>query len=724
MINVSAEFRELMQSRTDFKQYAEITLLNGAEWVLDETDFSIANNNVTDSSESNELPLGKVVGRTIQIEISNQEEQFKNVDFLGARIRLFLTFQLSKSTEKIELGTFTVITPETYGENIIVSATDDTWKLDTPYTTKLIFPQTIGAMFRDVCTTCGVLFSSAQFHNHDFVVDAVPPQEITNRQMIGYIAMIAGGNARFNRQGYLEIITYSFPEYGVKETDYDGGNFTDWTSGDDLDGGNFADWSSGDNVSGGVFRPWDNPIPEVDIFSPSTHFLTEWVNLRHDTENIIITGVKTTSVDSDEDGNELPAREILYGADGYVISIDNPLVKGKEETAVNLIGNVLVGHTLRKFEGDYIAYPIAEFMDPAVITNRKGEVFGTILTGVSFSFFGNTTMKNSAASPVRQSSQYNGAAAQAIIKTKELIRAERTQRQAAIDALNTALENSSGLYSTSEKQADGSEIVYLHDKPLLKDSKTVIKRTAEAIGISNDGGQSYEYGLFFNGAAVLRTLSAEGVNAGWIRTGTFTVADEDENITFEADVNTGRVYISAVETVEKTVQTNSDNIDATNSAIENNQEEANSRLTAVENSSKDNSDRLDAAESTIKSNQTSNSENFVKLTNRVEAIAQNSKYQINIINEKLENGVEKVTTTTGYSFGADGLKVSKSGSEMSTLIDDDGMEVARSGETVLTADSTGVNAINLTARQFLTIGNNSRFEDYKEVRTACFYIGG
>ncbi|MBP5463031.1 MAG: hypothetical protein J6Y20_13055 [Lachnospiraceae bacterium] len=90
--------------------------------------------------------------------------------------------------------------------------------------------------------------------------------------------------------------------------------------------------------------------------------------------------------------------------------------------------------------------------------------------------------------------------------------------------------------------------------------------------------------------------------------------------------------------------------------------------------------------------------------------------------------VDHVTTTTGYTFNEDGLTIHKSGSEITNRIDNTGMYVERSSEAVLTANNEGVNAMNLTARQFLIIGNNSRFENYSipnvdENRTACFYIG-
>jgi len=89
-----------------------------------------------------------------------------------------------------------------------------------------------------------------------------------------------------------------------------------------------------------------------------------------------------------------------------------------------------------------------------------------------------------------------------------------------------------------------------------------------------------------------------------------------------------------------------------------------------------------------------------------------------------EGTISSVTTTTGFTFNEDGMTVSKTGSEMSTLITEDGMRVLKNGDTVLTADNEGVNARNLHATTYLIIGNNSRFEDYQSTRTGCFYIGG
>ena len=111
------------------------------------------------------------------------------------------------------------------------------------------------------------------------------------------------------------------------------------------------------------------------------------------------------------------------------------------------------------------------------------------------------------------------------------------------------------------------------------------------------------------------------------------------------------------------------------------------------------------------------------LTKTVEAKMTSEQVSL-AIKQELENGVETVTTSTGYTFDADGLTVSKSGSEMTTQITEDGMTVYRDNDAVLVANNEGVNAENLHATTYLIIGGRSRFENYESDRTGCFWIGG
>ena len=114
-------------------------------------------------------------------------------------------------------------------------------------------------------------------------------------------------------------------------------------------------------------------------------------------------------------------------------------------------------------------------------------------------------------------------------------------------------------------------------------------------------------------------------------------------------------------------------------------------------------------------------EDISTLTKEVSAKMTAEDVQIQIKSE-LDNGVSKVVTSTGFTFDEEGLSISKSDSDITTVVSEDGMTVLRNGTTVLKAYNEGVIAEDLHATTYLIIGTNSRFEDWGN-RTACFWIG-
>ena len=608
MINVSQEFRDLMQTRTDFKQNADVTLSDGTTLSLGESDFTVTNNSITDAAGSCTLPLGVAIVRSVQLELMNDDGHLSDYDFFGATIRLYLTFQLSSSVEKIEMGTFTVDTPETYGETVIISASDDMYKEDRPYETELTFPTSAQAILKEACERCGIALCSTDFSNDTFQVLAAPDKDLTYRQVIGYVAMISCGNARINRSGYLEIIPYDFGK--------------------------------------------------------DCHALKGWKNLKTNASDIYITGIQTSRMVESDTGTT--KETIISGEEGYVISVENPLATGNEEEMISYIAGVLVGTAMRPFVGDHIANPLVEFMDLAEIHDRKGNAYRTVITDVNFAFFGFTSLKNSAESALRTNSQYISPTSAAIIAAKKLIQQETSQREIAIQKLNETLAKASGMYATEGTLSDGSTISYLHDKPTLAESQNVIKVTAEAIGLSTDGGETYPYGVTVNGETIMRIISAQGVNAEWVKI-------EDRSMDG---------IISALQV----------DIDGINGSV---------------------------------ASQTAEIDNLRTDLTSVKVASDRFAIQVQSI---IENGVGKVETPMGYTFDDEGLHIQKEGQEIENLLDHTGMYVTRSGETMLQANANGVEATDVQVNNYLIIGKHARFEDYNDgtdgKRTACFWLSG
>ncbi len=488
MINVSNDFKEKMKESRDFKSYAEITFPNGEVLTLDSTQFIASNNRLYDGSDISSFPIGIAVKKDIQIEILNDVEQYKAYDFAGAKIRNYLDFRLnSDTTERIEKGTYTVVTPETYGETVIITAYDDMYKADKNYTTALTFPQAASAVLRDICSTCDITLGSTTFLHDDFIIQNKPSGKF--REIIGYIAMIACGNARIDNRNRLQVIPYDFIGF---ETD---GNY---------------------------------------------HVLSEWKAPKIEYNDSMITGFKTV-IKGETSENDV---DVIAGTDAYVITVDNPLIAGHEQTVLSWLLESVGNVPFRPFSGDLISNPLIEFMDLVKVQDRRGHLHKSFITDVNFLLPGYTTVKNSSPSMEKAAMSYTSEASKVEIRARKLVEQEKTDRELAVDRLNQALKDSSGMYSTEEVQLDGSTIYYLHDKPTIAESKNVMKLTAEAIGFSVDGGKTYPFGLSIDGELIMRIIQTEGLNADWINAGDITVRDNNGNIIFSVNMDTKQVIIS------------------------------------------------------------------------------------------------------------------------------------------------------------------------------------
>lgn len=131
----------------------------------------------------------------------------------------------------------------------------------------------------------------------------------------------------------------------------------------------------------------------------------------------------------------------------------------------------------------------------------------------------------------------------------------------------------------------------------------------------------------------------------------------------------------------------------------------------------------DTISATVKETSTTLDNEIAILTSKVNATMSAEDVQI-AIQKEMVNGTDKVTTNTGFTFNDKGLTVTKSGSEITTQITEDGMTVKNGDAEVLTANNEGVKAIDLQATTYLIVGTNSRFENYGDKRTGCFWIGG
>lgn len=505
MKQISEELRQAMEESTLFYPTATITFADGSKKDIGYGDFNLSGNSITDSAYTSSFPVGILVSKQINISLMNDEDQWSEYDFYGASIFLRTNYDLKSGlTEQFNIGTFTVITPETYGTTIEVTAMDDSYKTDKDYSTGLKYPLSVGEALRDSCRTCGITLFTTTFSNDNFIIQQAPT-DLTHRQFIGLCAMIAGSNARFDEYNRLVIMEYDFSAFN--KPGLDGGRFDPampYATGDTADGGSFNPWDIGYVCDGGEFGDRAN-----------IHVLYEFKSgMTIGVDDVVITGIQLNDSDSNPH---------LFGKEGYVIALSNQLTAGKEDEVAELIGNKLVGLRFRPFTADHICYPMADFMDLAYLIDRNQNVYQTVITDVDFQYFGFATLKCSADSPIRNSSKYYGSEAKAIVAARKITKDKITEYDLSVQSLTNLITQSFGVFKTEEMLEDGSTIFYLHNRPTLEASTTIWKMAADAFAVSTDGGKTYTAGMDAHGNAVVNVLSAIGINFDWAHGGNLTL---------------------------------------------------------------------------------------------------------------------------------------------------------------------------------------------------------
>lgn len=562
MINASDAFKQKLQDGERVWQEVEIAFPDGTVKTV-KNEIMGENCTFSDCAESSSFPIGCVVCKSMTLELDNTSDQWKNYNFYMAKVHAYLKMQTSVASlaatdklldenydpildqsggailatkaatedriETIDKGVYTITTPEQYGEILSFTALDDMYKTNATYISHLVLPQSIETLVRDACETLGIPSEVSMAHGNLIVSEI--PENMTFRQLFGWAAMLETANARLDSRGYLRFIRWDFSN--VQE-DYNAvvdadGNVT-------FKGGASIDSESFISPTGNWTIDSDGFLTLIESAADTSEKLKDFfTSPTVSSDDIVITGIKLKNREN----------EAMYGSTGYVLKLENDLVADSDlDTVAAQIGDSIIGAKFRNMSGELVYNPLIEFGDMAYTYDRKWNRYITPLTDVSCSVNGKTTVKTQADDPIRGQSKFQSESTKAIVEARRLVKKEQSSREKAVKKLEETLKNSSGLYETSVAQEDGSTITYLHDKPTLAESKNVIKFTAEAIGVSNDGGKTYPYGFFLTGDLIAKILYAHGINADYIDTGALTVRDSDGNIIFQVDMDTKKVIIS------------------------------------------------------------------------------------------------------------------------------------------------------------------------------------
>lgn len=524
MRDISDRFKnEQNNDNRNYLKYADITLTDGTVINLTNADFWSNGMKFEDSvSDDNTFNIGSANINTLNLSINNFDGKYTDYDFTDATVICYVGIELEPEDtsalldtigdkildttgneiivhknaliEKIRICTMTVIdTPYQNTTIIELECEDNMRKFDRDYSaSKLKYPATRKQIIQDACKVCGVTLDTLNFYQDSYQVPARPDDEaLTFRQVIAWTCQIGCQYARCDKYGRLAIKWY--------DTEIADANRA--------------------------------TIKSTNGFTPNL-------------DDVVITGVQVTeyleSTSTDEE-----ASSYLYGEEGYVLKISgNKLIpQGTGEVVANMIGEKCVGMSFRPFETECLTDIVLEAGDAVLITDRKGNKYKSYLTNVVLQPGSFEQISCNAENAARNSSKTYSLVTQAAVDARKSVWRERTTREQALQEFKDRLDNSTGVYTTVQTQQDGSQIFYLHDKPTLAESKAVWKMTAEAWGVSTDGGQTWNGGMTVDGDTIVRILNAVGVNADWINAGAITVTDTDGSIIFSVDMDTKSVYL-------------------------------------------------------------------------------------------------------------------------------------------------------------------------------------
>ena len=257
MVTVSAAFRAAMADPTTHPQRMVFQFDNGT--IISNEDIDVEGGvdfNEVFFSET-DLTIGLTPSSEISFGLFNDDDHYTNFTFgafnayIGVRLSVTANGSAaaqrpaiaisnrtmtvsgngrSETYELCPLGRFIAARPAVVQKVLIDVEANDQMTLfdeDMPSDTDLgiIYPITAGQLLQKLCTYVGVQAVTYTFINSTLSLSARPESfdGSTMREVVGWIAEAAGANARFNREGLLEMAWFNT----LSQT-YSEGNYTEF----------------------------------------------------------------------------------------------------------------------------------------------------------------------------------------------------------------------------------------------------------------------------------------------------------------------------------------------------------------------------------------------------------------------------------------------------------------------------------------------------------------
>lgn len=516
MLSSSFAFRRAVAEGRHLLNEVTLTLADGTVHILDGSALTMGGITASGAtSKAGTFSVGSAVVGTAEITLANYGGEWDEADFTGAEVVVKVGYAYDDgTTEMLRKGMYGVEQPESYDSTITLELRDNMRLFERDYSeVTTTYPATLQTIVRDVCQTCGVTMLSASFPRDSQMVASRPSDDNTScLDVLAWATQMAGCFCDVDPWGRLRVRWYDTSAFESE----------DW-----LDGGTFntdtTPYSDGDVADGGWFHGGGDQFDGGGFVGPTWATIMAIKSLTVVTDDVVVTGVRVVASDQiAADGTRgADGETYLYGTDGYVLEVSgNPLIMyGTAQSVATTIGPAIVGMRFRPLTVTCLGDPTIEPGDPLLVIDRRQRTYRSWATSLTWKAGGIQSISCDAETPARNRADSYSAVTREIVQLRNGQRAEKSARDNAILELARQLAQSSGLYMTAVPQQDGSTIYYMHDKPTLAESQIVWKLTANALGISTDGGDTYPYGLDVTGTAILNRIYAIGIDGQYITLG-------------------------------------------------------------------------------------------------------------------------------------------------------------------------------------------------------------
>ena len=475
-------FKQIMASGNARKYLCNINFT-----LADDTTFTLTEDNIwedsfkidTATSGTSSFDIGSAIIGKCSFTINNIEGDYDGYDFFNAEAVVWLGIEgdvVNNQQQYYRMGFYTVDEPQIANGLISLELLDNMWKFDVPLTQAGISytsASTARSILLTMCSHCGVTLATQNFNGYDILITKAP-QEADNmncREMLQYIAMLGCNFCVINSAGSLELKWYN-------------------STADEFD----------------------------------RNFSTKF-----GTTEIEITGVKFVINNTAH----------TIGSSGYVLELQNPLVN--EDNVSSILNNYiwingrLRNFTLRTFNNTTLSDLSAEPGDMIRFKDYQGNNVYSYITNNSFSF-ANHLIQCNAVSPQRTLVKRYSKTVQATVeKAREIANSIVSDYDQSVQELNQLVERSMGAFSDYEDSPNGGRIFYISNMPITKDeygvchfepNSIVYRMAGDVFSISVEGGAPGTWRNGYDpttGKLLVNVLSAIGVSADWVRTGTLLV---------------------------------------------------------------------------------------------------------------------------------------------------------------------------------------------------------